>query len=263
MLDNNELNINLPDNLINNSNTAIKQLSRTASIILGSINTLLIPMEITSALAEHKAKEFIEKITKTASKIPPERLTNPPISIIGPAFEGAKYSFTEDDLRDMYANLIAKSLDKAEEGKQFLSFINIIQQLSPAEARLFKALFTENSFMSYPIATIKFTKGTGYIVAMDCLSSYQFEELTEKQIANMLLNFSRLGLIEIDKTTSISSDLNAYSFVEKSESMKEIKKQAAISGYDVSFDKILFRMSLFGKSFFLTCITDEIAQSLF
>lgn len=258
MLDNKpEININLPEKLADDLHPAIKQISRTASIILGGLNTLLIPMEITSTFAEHKAKEFIEKITKTASNIPPERLINPCISIIGAAFEGAKYSFIEDDLRDMYAILIAKSLDQAEAGKQFLSFIHIIQQLSPAEARLFKALFIENSFMSYPIATINFTKGTGYIVAMDCLSNIQFEELAEKQIANMLLNFSRLGLIEIDKTTYISSDLDAYSFIEKSESIKEIRKHATMSGFDVSCDKGLFRMSLFGKSFFLTCITDE------
>lgn len=261
MLDNKPefgININLPDKIADDLHPAVKQVARTVSIIFGSVNTLLIPLEITSALANHKAENFIRKITQTASRIPKERLDNPNIAIIGPALEGAKYSFTNDDLRDMYANLIAKSLDKAEAGNQFLSFVHIINQLSPAEARLFKSLFKNDSFMSYPIARINYINEQGFIVAMDCLSNYQFEELSEKQIANMIQNLGRLGLIDIDHEVHISSDPNAYDYVENSESIENIRKYAP-SGFDVGFNKALFRLSLFGKSFYITCIFDDIA----
>lgn len=65
----------------------------------------------------------------------------------GPALEALKYTGHEEELREMYANLLVTSLNVETAKKAHPSFVEVIKQLEPKEARLIKHL---SERLNYP-----------------------------------------------------------------------------------------------------------------
>ena len=84
---------------------------------------------------EKYKNECIEKI----SKIPEDKIQDPKLSIIGPALEASKFYIEEEEIRNMFANLIAASMNSDFNNSIHHSFIDIIKQLSPHDAILFNS----------------------------------------------------------------------------------------------------------------------------
>lgn len=51
-----------------------------------------------------------------------------------PAIQQISYSYDSDELRDMYANLLANFMDKERSDLVHPSFVEVIKQLNPDEA---------------------------------------------------------------------------------------------------------------------------------
>jgi len=77
-------------------------------------------VRITSILAERRASD----------------IRPPPMSVAGPLLLNMAFSSEEPDLREMYAKLLASSMDRAMSAAAHPSFVALIQQLAPAEARI-------------------------------------------------------------------------------------------------------------------------------
>lgn len=113
---------------------------------LGQIWDIAIGNRIAAVYEKSKAKhnlnveDFKSKLINNVSSIPKENIQDPKISIIGPALEASKYYFDEKEIRDMFANLIASSLDSTYNGLVQHSFVEIIKQLSSQDAIFFKYL---------------------------------------------------------------------------------------------------------------------------
>lgn len=113
---------------------------------LGQIWDIAIGNRIAAVYEKSKAKhnlnveDFKSKLINNVSSIPKENIQDPKISIIGPALEASKYYFDEKEIRDMFANLIASSMDSTYNGLVQHSFTEIIKQLSPHDAKLFNSL---------------------------------------------------------------------------------------------------------------------------
>ena len=103
----------------------------------------------------NQLKNFKQELENSTSNIQEENLQEPKMSIVGPALEASKYYFDEKEIRDMFVKLIASSMDSTYNGLVQHSFVEIIKQLSPYDAKLF-ASFN----MVEPIVT--FEKGFDY-----------------------------------------------------------------------------------------------------
>ena len=100
---------------------------------------ILAPLQITAALQDR-----FEKFVKTRiSKIPEEKLIEPPAMIIGPSLEKMKYIEEESPLWMMYEELLLKAVNSDEIDKAHPSFVHIIAQLSHDEAILLYELSKE------------------------------------------------------------------------------------------------------------------------
>lgn len=65
-------------------------------------------------------------------------IESPDPHIAVPALQYISYCMDNDELRDMYANLLANSMNKVVKNGVHPGFVEIIKQLSPDEARLLK-----------------------------------------------------------------------------------------------------------------------------
>lgn len=200
-------------------------------------------------LAEQNYKKYISSIDEKVSKIKEENLQEPQLSIVGPALEASKYYIEEDKIREMFANLIASSMDSTYNGLVQHSFIEIIKQLSPYDANLFKS-FNETEPL---VSLIENTQEGGTIPIINNLYLNQnFQDFKLNEIS--INNLARLGLIHINE---------GLFFIDTS--YYEIYKQFApiCRPFDSTSDsknclEKIFSITALGKAFKEVCIKDSL-----
>ncbi len=97
---------------------------------------------------DHEIKLLRDEIELEISKVSIENLTEPPLNIVGPALEASKYYIEDPDIRSLFSKLIASSVNSMQSEKIHSSFVEIIKQLSPLDARNFKYL-VENQILGF------------------------------------------------------------------------------------------------------------------
>lgn len=103
------------------------------------------------AKKEADLENYKELIIKELTPISPTNVQSPQLSILGPALEASSYYIGDEELRKMFAKLIGATFDKTKNSIAHVSFVEIIKQLSPHDARLLKT-FKSNKF--YPAIAV-------------------------------------------------------------------------------------------------------------
>ena len=80
-------------------------------------------------------EDFKNSLENKISSIPEKHLCEPPLSIVGPALEASKFYFEEPMIREMFAKLIASSMNNQKSSSVHPSFVEIIKQMSPLDAQ--------------------------------------------------------------------------------------------------------------------------------
>ena len=84
--------------------TALQTVAKTIHIVLAPVSALVWGYD--------QIKDFVS--TRVAEKlrgVPPENIVAPKPNVAGPALESLKYTGHQEDLRELYANLLAASMD--------------------------------------------------------------------------------------------------------------------------------------------------------
>ena len=161
------------------------------------------------------------------------------------------------ELRNMYANLLANSMNSDTKDSVHPAFIEIIKQLSPFEAKLMKSFSAKTD---WPIIAISLSTDALNRSGFDCLKhmlSPEFgvnaENYTTFAIA--IDNLIRLNLILVDYSSGFT-DKTLYDPILNSNSFIEIKEY--ISSLDTDnycFNKNgTLTLSYLGQSFTHICI---------
>lgn len=126
-----------------------------AEVLRLAVRNRLLPLQ------QHLAKptsveSFIdEEVTPRLAAVPPERLQDPAPHVVVPALMAVAYT-TAGELRAMFAALLAKSMDSATAGDVHPSFVEVIKQLTPDEARVLSGLRDDATFFDIPAMEIPF-----------------------------------------------------------------------------------------------------------
>ena len=89
-----------------------------------------------NALFKYKLEDFKNELEEKLSPIPEDKIVEPDLMIVGPALE----AYDKDELRNMYLNLLTSSMNKDIKDKAHPSYVEIIRQLTPLDAKVFKRL---------------------------------------------------------------------------------------------------------------------------
>ena len=123
-----------------------------------SQNLNLIPLAAVN-FGIQKAKEYFTQkfsieFSDVISDIPEEHLIDPKPSIAGPALQGLAFSIDENELKNLYLQLLKTAVDGRVFEKAHPSFVEVIKQISNLEAiNLMRLLRKPNN---YPIIRFKF-----------------------------------------------------------------------------------------------------------
>lgn len=243
----------------------VKELGRVGATVVGLFNnTIGAPFEIYNAWAKLKINEVKQEIENKMLKIPKDKLIFPPINIIGPAMEGLKYNLNEDELKEMFANLITNSCNSDFSKKVHPRFVEILKQLSSNDALLLKEFHMQQLSISYPITKIRLKEKNSY-GGKDLFTNYFIcEELNIdfENMSSIISNLQSLGIIEVNYLSYLT-DEHEYDKFYNTEFYKNYKQQKEVNiNCKLELQKGLVRITPLGKSFIETCVEYNLEENL-
>ena len=224
---------------------------RTLGVWLQKWKKWVIKKEVDFALFE---KELYEKLKDT----PEEKLSEPEPYVIIPLIQQYSYSYTNEQLRKMYINLLVSSMNTDKKWDVHPSFVDLIRQLTPDESKLIE-LFPTNSINILPLIDIMFKtgKGKGDVTFISNFSNIGNDILDcPKNINIYLENLERLKLISIEEIHLLDDSL--YEPLENDPHityfMNNIKSQ---EGQYLFVKRKSFHVTPYGISFMCSIFDDK------
>lgn len=237
---------------------AAKELGKSLETITKTINVALSPI---SALVwwYEKIQDFIEvKVSQKLKDVPQERIITPTPLIAGPLLESLKYTWHEETLQEMYANLLANSMDSQTESDAHPWFVEILKNMNPDEAKIMRLFSVEDN---HAMIDVKWTfKKEGWFRIYSRNFSFLWEKSDCKNpllTPNYLDNLCRLWLLEIPNGRHIIQE-GLYEKLQESENLKEILQiLESDENITVGFDKKKIQLTSLGKQFCRACVIDK------
>jgi hypothetical protein len=128
-----------------------------SKIAKGTVETCLAPFNFVIWGYDRIKNDFIPLVAKKLQNVPKEQIQTPKTNLAGPAIEALRFSAQEPELQNMFANLLATAMDKQTSGDAHPSFVEIIKQLSPDEAKI---LYYMKDLYGIPVIDVRQLRDT-------------------------------------------------------------------------------------------------------
>lgn len=238
---------------------AAQELGKALQTVAKSVHVALAPV---SALVwgYDQITDFVStKLAERLKNVPPENIVTPKPNVAGPALESLRYTGHESSLSDLYANLLAASMDKTTASGAHPAFVEIIKQLTPDEAKLVGLFIAPhplpllNARWEYKNPTDEKTGGMDVIVnfsQLGVLAGVEFPNLTPAYIDNLC----RLGLSEVPAMFQYTGK-GVYDPLENSMEVQNAKAQIeANPEWHFVMERKGLRITELGKQFAHVCV---------
>lgn len=235
---------------------AAGNLGQTAVTLTKTINNVLVPLAAIN-FAFDKARSYFsgrfqQDIAEKAQAIPPEHIVEPKASIAGPTLQGLAFTHEEPNLKEMYLNLLATSMDGRSASLAHPAFVEIIKQLDSEDARLVRGAL--QSPMAIPIVQIhrKHKDGSAYNLLVQHLLNLKDTTtgvpVEDPQLPAMIDNWIRLGLVEVAYDKHLV-DASHYSWVEQRPEFLRFGQIPQSDEAKVEYQKGIMQRTELGKRF--------------
>lgn len=231
-------NFNLPDKTIDKIyDDAFQPAAHETGKLLGriprAINAVFFELDKWILQKEYNVEQTKQVLENKLSSVDPEKIVSPEPYVAIPALESIPYTISNEELYNLYANLLAKAMYADTKESVHPSFVEIIKQLSPADALVLKEFATSKK----PIAAAMFSillrvKGLHILGQspeehsfLELAFDIQLPNLSEQQIRISIDNLKRLGLISL-LDFSLSGE-SAYAFAKSTELYSKVKDEFA------------------------------------
>lgn len=241
---------------------AAKEVGKGLKVVAKAVNAALIPVEGLIWGVE-QIRDFVrERVEKKLENVPPEEIQQPKAHIAVPAIEALRYTGAEETLSELYANLLATSMDQDTAYRAHPGFVDMIKNMCPDEARIMKQLAVEGV---YPIVNIKVisNKDRSYIIAHRYVSLLGVDSKCEhvRLTPNYIDNLERLGLIQVDTMSKIHNE-EAYKPIEEHEEIASIVEDLNKNdGKKADIQRMRLLVTDLGKQFIRSCVIDKNLQT--
>lgn len=189
---------------------AAKESGKTLRILPAAINAAFAPLRRWIAHQEYSVNETEKLLELKLKDIDSSKIIEPEPYVAVPALQAISYSMDNDELRELYANLLAKSMNIDTKNDVHPSFVEIIKQLSPFEASLLQKLASTNEY-SFGIVKVRLEKSPtdseGFEWIKHLINPKFGLNLTNQTKYTLALeNLERLQLINISYSTYLIDD---------------------------------------------------------
>ena len=238
----------------------LKPTGELVGLVPRAIKAALCPIEKWIMQKEYNVAETRKLLEEKLQNTSPELIEPPEPHIAVPAVQYISYCMDNNELRDMYANLLANSMNKVVKNGVHPGFVEIIKQLSPDEAKILRYM---SSHKIIPTITLRYlhNNGGGIDIIKDFSNVGEITECEKPQdVAKYFDNLIRLGLIINAGALSSLTDKTRY---EPLKTHKWVAPQATIENAQaIGFNKTEFeegfvKLSSYGESFCSICLETQ------
>lgn len=118
-------------------NPAAKTLGKALD---GAVTVVCSPLLILGTVSKALLHKFSDEINQKINGIPQENRDTSKLGLVIKAMEEARYQLSEDDIRKMYVNLIASTVDNRENNVVSPRLATVISQFGISEAHIMESL---------------------------------------------------------------------------------------------------------------------------
>lgn len=218
------------------------------------INAALAPLDQWILKKEYNIEETKKLLEQKLQDVEEEKIVTPDSYVAVPALQAISYSMDSEELRNLYANLLAKSMNIDTKDYVHPSFVEIIKQLSPIDANVFKIIFTRQL---NPIVDIcrQNKQSVGKIVIYPLVTDISIASY--ELVSTAITNLATQGLIEILDLEY--TDEKNYTSIWDSKIYLELTKNLQIPETDtIQIQKKVISVTPLGRLFFNICVNDNI-----
>ena len=240
---------------------ATKEGGQALETVVGLFNNVVLyPIKKANLSFKYKLEEFEKDLKKEISKVEGSNIIEPPLTVLGPTLEALKYTFDTKELRDMYLNLLAKSMNIETVQLTHPGYVDIIKSMSPLDAVIFEKIYEIKS----SIACSKVQIGFGDKVYTHAMPKYFAPSLLNDEdpflVSSSISNLCRLGILthEINSITNYNYDsFKEHDFVKQ---RLKIFEEVHINGdnsekkLEISLSNNVLYLNDFGMNFGKVCI---------
>jgi len=237
---------------------AVKELGKGLHIASRCVTAALSPI---AALVWgfDRIQEFVTtRVAEKLSAIPPENIVPPRPEVAGPALEALRYAGHDENLRELFANLLATSMDASTAATAHPGFVEILKNLSPDEALVARFFARTHRIPILDVRAHFKEKPQEYetvITNFSHLGSFagcKHLNLVQGYVDNLC----RLQLLEIETMAQIAAP-DAYKSLEEDKALEPVKQHLEATNRNVQFAHKILTRTVWGILFFNACVIDK------
>lgn len=222
-------------------------ISKVIHIVLAPVSAMIWGYE--------QIKDYVQtSLELRLQDVPFKNIISPDPAIAGPALEALRYFGHKEELREMFANLLATAMNSEKAIKAHPSFVEVLKQINPDEAKIISLLKDD---VSKPIITLRamnlhnnhYAEPIKDFSLLPYIADCQYPQLG----ASYLINIARLGLAKIDYG-SYNTYPNAYEPIIDHPIIITNKDYIESVGKKVDIKRGTFTRTDFGKNFYEACV---------
>lgn len=237
----------------------MKPTGKLVGLVPRAIRAAIQPMEKWILQREYNIAETEKLLAMKLEKVEPEKISPPEAYVAVPALQAISYCMDNEELRNMYANLLAKSMTDVVRNGVHPGFVEIIKQLCPDEAKVLRHFMKNITVPTIGmrcednnhsgVHVFRMFSDIGEIANCDC----------PLNIEQYFCNLIRLGLLESSAEGSSLTDKENYAACKihpyvlsmqhsYTDRLKKFPKVRITEGFVYITD--------FGRAFCRTCIDE-------
>lgn len=238
---------------------AAKEIGVALQTVAKSIHVALAPI---SALVwgYEQIKEFAAtRLAEKLKDVSPNKIIPPDPTVAGPALEALKYTGHKKELAEMYASLLATAMNMDTKMNAHPSFVEIIKQISPDEAKLIA--YMHHSSPMQPMINVRSVVGSSSS-GHDALLYYTHTVVsaacdTPEMQSAYWINLQRLGLVALKDNyiLELKDKIgDPYNKIINDNYIKKIKEKISNDERTAQIHKGAIVMTPFGFQFCKACM---------
>ncbi len=233
-----------------------QQAGKALSTIIGLGNTLLWPIALLNEKARIALESNLEKYRQKLEDTPEEDICEVPPEVGVPIAEKLSY-VSNEELSEMYTELLAKASQKSQANLAHPSFVNVINNISPDEAILLKSI---RSMPALPFVEVRWKWKTKnewqtlnpMLIGLSCLNQLQHPNNVHAYISNL----EGLGIFQVRQDIFMVGE-NIYEPLEEhaKKSYAGLEKQA--EDRVITFERGKIEITPFARLLLSACFSSK------
>ncbi len=236
---------------------ATQEYGKTIALIPRAINAALVPLRQWIAEREYKLAETEKLLAQKLEHVSEDKIVTPEAYVAVPAIQAISYSMNSEELRNLYANLLAKAMNSDTKDMVHPSFVEIIKQMSPIDALVFKKIMERQI---NPLIDLIYEKkyGIGYTTLKNNITDINVAPIDTVSLSIDNLVRQKLIYIPGDKHYLHKT---AYKKILKSKYYTKQKEHYTCDNVSnrlkFSYKKRIIEKTSLGKLFYKICVNNK------